>query len=340
MKMVSRGTRNLSAKRSSQHPLTPDKIAGSLIKGFAAQKLLRVSIGVMWIVSGLLQAQPAMFTSDFYAKYPSRIMQSLLQQVASGQPSWLHHLLLAGMAIWGRNPIIWNSLVVLLQLALGISVVSRRPRRWWTPVLVSSLLWALFIWVFGEAFGNLFHFQAWNVVSGSPGTTFWLAFASVLLLALEGKSSIAWVSSFLRFFLSAVLLLLGIVQLIVPINWTSASVMASYANAAALPQPSFLSLPIQALVLAVANVPHIGNLFIGLPLVVVGGLLFAIGWRKSILLIAWLWLFWSWWFGQDFGTVFSGLGTDVNSAPLLMMFTIAHRMMARHVGHGTLTSSS
>lgn len=305
----------------------------------APKRFLRITLGVLWIIAGLLQAQPDMFTTDFYANYPSKVMESLLQSVADGQPKWLDALVHFGMFVWAEHPIFYNIGAILVQIGIG-SILLFGPAKGWSKFgLWTSIVWGTGVWVFGEGMGGLF--SGATFFDGWPGAVILYVLGAAMLLAPDRLWHEHHIERVLRWFLVVFWFVMAGVQALPSSGfWQSGGLMNQFANSASLPQPGILSAPIQSFSYATLHHPILWNtVFIGVMCILALGYLVSPR-SRWLTIFAGIWLFWSWWFGQDFGTVFSGLGTDVNSAPLLMMFTIAHRMMARHVGHGTLTSSS
>jgi hypothetical protein len=128
-------------------------------------RAVQTVLGLIWALDGGLQFQSFMYSHAFPA--------SLAGQ-AAGQPGWL-----AGSLDWGArmangNLTVWNTLFALAQCLIGLGLLYRPTVRW---ALAGSLVWALFVWWFGEAFGMLFMDMA-QVLTGAPG--------GVLMYALVG----------------------------------------------------------------------------------------------------------------------------------------------------------
>jgi len=108
------------------------------------RRRLRTALGVVWILDGLLQAEGPKFSSG----YP---LGDLAQSVM-GSPAWVSHFVLAGIHPFVAEWPLWNLASTLLQLAIGVCLVTGRFTR---PALVVSFVWAATIWGIGEAFGML-----------------------------------------------------------------------------------------------------------------------------------------------------------------------------------------
>src|SRR5487761_1718710 len=61
-----------------------------------ARRLLRVAFGCIWILDGLLQAQPDM---------PLGMTTSVMKPAAASSPTWVQHVVNAGATVWAYHPI-------------------------------------------------------------------------------------------------------------------------------------------------------------------------------------------------------------------------------------------
>lgn len=288
-----------------------------------ARSILWYGLGLLWIGDGLLQAQPAMFSPAFYALFPSSAMQSLLQENTGGQPAWVMDIVKIGIHLWSVQPTLFNALALLLQIGIGLALIFGRERRFGKIGLWVSLAWSAVVWAFGEGFGGVFTTDA-NYFGGAPGPALlYAAGAIALLLGVEewsGGDVARWIRRGLLLFwaLMAVFQALPLYGL-----WTRDGLMTLFANAAQTPQPLFLAGPIQVLALWTYQSPVAWNgIFTAVFLLIAAAFLFP-SWPRSWKIAMMAWLAWSWWFGQDFGGILGGNGTDFSSAPLLALLTAA-----------------
>jgi hypothetical protein len=130
---------------------------------------LAIALGLIWILDGLLQLQPAQFSSGFSVG---------IEMNAMAQPIAIAHLELA----FGRltstavGPI--TVLIAAVQILLGVAILTRRARR---IALAVSIPWALAVWALGEGFGNVATGYA-MLPTGAPGAALAYAVLAVLLL--------------------------------------------------------------------------------------------------------------------------------------------------------------
>jgi cytochrome oxidase Cu insertion factor (SCO1/SenC/PrrC family) len=94
----------------------------------AARRFLRISLGVLWIVDGALQAQPNM---------PSAFGRDMLAPGLAGSPPWLASLVGPLARTWTRHPVVSDAATVWVQVGLGVvllvggSGLLMAPWRWW-----------------------------------------------------------------------------------------------------------------------------------------------------------------------------------------------------------------
>ena len=135
------------------------------------RRVLRIGIGVLWIVDGLLQAQPAM---------PAWLPPRVIAPAAGGSPGWVQHMVHWGTQIWSGDPVEAAAGAVWIQLGVGIWLVSVSSPRWSRLAGLVSAGWGLVVWVFGEAFGGIFGPSA-SWLTGAPGAVLFYCVAGGLL---------------------------------------------------------------------------------------------------------------------------------------------------------------
>jgi nitrite reductase (NO-forming) len=114
---------------------------------------VRIIFGVIWLIDGLLQWQPANFHNFL----------QLITAVGQGQPAPLAAVIAVGQAVAAVNPILANGLLAALETAIGISLITNVLSRW---ALGISALLAVAIWVFGQGLGMVFMAGVTDIQSG------------------------------------------------------------------------------------------------------------------------------------------------------------------------------
>ena len=134
----------------------------------AWRRLLRIGFGVLWIVDGILQAQPKMAVG-----LPSQV----IEPIAASSPRWVQQVVNWAGTNWSYHPMQAGAASVWIQVGIGIwlLVAARGPLS--RLAGLASVGWGLVVWVFGESFGGIF----------APGLT-WLfgAPGAVLIYAVAG----------------------------------------------------------------------------------------------------------------------------------------------------------
>src|SRR6266536_3195191 len=111
----------------------------------AARRLLRIGFGILWIVDGLLQAQPAL---------PVALPSQLIQPAAAGSPAWVQHLVNWAADAWSYHPITAAASAVWIQLGIGVWLLAAAHGAWSRLAGLASVGWGLVVWVFGGVFGD------------------------------------------------------------------------------------------------------------------------------------------------------------------------------------------
>ena len=137
--------------------------------------VLRVGFGLLWLLDGLLQAQPGMA-----AGLPSQV----IEPTAASSPLWVQHLVNWAGTTWSYHPIQAGAATVWIQAGIGLWLVAA-PRG---PLSrlggVVSLGWGLVVWVFGESFGGIFA-PGLSWLTGAPGAALVYCVAGALLALPE-----------------------------------------------------------------------------------------------------------------------------------------------------------
>ena len=275
------------------------------------RQVIRIGFGVLWILDGLLQAQPAM---------PLGLATNVTEPSADGAPGWVRGLVDFAARGWTYHPVNAAAAAVWIQIGIGIWLVTAARGPWSRLGGLASVGWGLVVWIFGEAFGGIFApGQSW--LFGAPGAALLYAVAGVLI-ALPDR---AWTGPRLgRAVLAATGLFLAGMALIQawPGNgFWSGTVGGKPGNLASMiqgmaqtSQPRFLSSLVNAFGTFAAGHGFAVNLVLVVAMAATG-LALASG-RRAVLrpaiglllvVCAAVWVL-----VQDLG-VFGGLGTDPNS---------------------------
>jgi cytochrome oxidase Cu insertion factor (SCO1/SenC/PrrC family) len=276
----------------------------------AWRRLLRIGFGVLWIVDGLLQAQPAMAVG-----LPSQV----IQPTAASSPGWVQHAVNWAGTTWSYHPIQAGASAVWIQVGIGAWLIAAPRGAWSRLAALSSVAWGLVVWVFGESFGGIFA-PGLTWLFGAPGAVLFYCAAGVLI-ALPDR---CWSTPQLgRTILSA----LGVffIGMAVLQAWPGrgfwqgrgGTLTGMVSTMGGTPQPSLFAGWVRAFGSFTAAHGFAVNLFVVIALAAIGTSLVTAGWTPGWVLrltvVATLVLCLAdWVLIEDFG-FFGGLGTDPNS---------------------------
>lgn len=128
-----------------------------------------MALGVLWLLDAVLQSQAAMFRPDFFGM--------LMAMGPSAPPGWLYDWWTHIEPFVTSHSVAVNAACVAVQAGVGLGMLWRRTLR---LALAGSALWAVVVWLFGEAAGGVFVVGA-NALTGAPGAALLYAVAALLL---------------------------------------------------------------------------------------------------------------------------------------------------------------
>lgn len=283
-------------------------------------KSLRRCLGVLWLADGLFQLQPKMFTSTF--------VSSTLDPIAGGQPdliarnlAWIVHLMAANLTVM-------NLFIAVVQVSIGVLLLTGRRVQ---EALIVSIFWSVGVWYGGEGMNGLLTGQA-SALTGAPGAVLLYALAALALLprgVLPQKSTTSapiLSRRGLRIALGGFWVFAAVLQL-QPYWWNSGHISQTIASASGMGGLNswFIDPSLNALSAATSGAGIALNLLVCLIFGVLGAyilltdgktLRFALGASIMASLLIW-------WYAQALGGIFTGMATDFNSVPLLVLIAIA-----------------
>ncbi len=137
--------------------------------------LLRIGFGTIWILDGLLQAQP---------KMAGGLASQVIEPIAAASPRWVQHLVNWGGTIWSYHPIQAGAASVWIQIGLGVWLIVAARGPWSRLAGLASAAWGLVVWVFGESFGGIFA-PGLSWLTGAPGAVLIYVVAGALIALPE-----------------------------------------------------------------------------------------------------------------------------------------------------------
>ena len=291
------------------------------------QRVLQVVLGLFWLLDAGLQFQPFMFSSNFTTTY--------LLNNAQNQPDVIRWIITNVGNFVGPHVAVWNTFFALIQVGIGLGLLSRRTVR---PALAVSFFWAFGVWFFGEGLGLIFTGSA-SALTGAPGSVFLYGLIGLMAWPKsapteegeETEPSVGLVSSAAGQGIGGALtpLLvwsgywsLAAVLFLLPDNRTPTSVSSAITGMSS-GEPSAYSHFLNSFGdhfgsggVGTTWLLAISSLVIGFgplvfrrptPFLAAGGLLATFFWVS----------------GQGLGGIFTGSGTDPNTGPLIVLLALA-----------------
>jgi cytochrome oxidase Cu insertion factor (SCO1/SenC/PrrC family) len=159
------------------------------------RRLLRIGFGLIWVLDGILQAQPKMAVG-----MPSQV----IEPTAASSPLWVQHVVNWAGTNWSYHPMQAGASAVWIQVGIGIwmLVAARGPLS--RLAGLAGVGWGLVVWVFGESFGGIFA-PGLTWLFGAPGAALIYVVAGMLIAlperawhsALTGRLTLAGIGLFL-----------------------------------------------------------------------------------------------------------------------------------------------
>ncbi|MGB8346474.1 MAG: hypothetical protein WCD86_16435 [Ktedonobacteraceae bacterium] len=301
--------------------------SNSQIRPLLSDTRLRQILGVLWIIDGLLQLQPQMFTMN--------MVNGVMLVNVNGQPAPIASSLnwIIAMTTQYLTQVNWT--ITIIQVIIGVGLLVGWRVKWFYAL---SITWALFVWYGGEGMSLLLTGKA-SALSGAPGS---VLFYALLAIALWPRSTSGSAKSqsdgaprqqrallsraALRWFLAGYWLLAALLQL-QPNWWQPEQIsqsIASMTNPGTLsgviidPTLRWLSTITSGIEgpLNMALIVVFVALASGIALVKTEHIR---PWLVASIVISVI----LWWFAQSLGMILTGMSTDPNSGPLVILLALS-----------------
>ena len=142
---------------------------------------IQITLGLIWLLVGLLQFQSFMYTHG--------LITEVFAPAAGKQWSIVGGPMKTIDAFYGRDLTLWNTLAAEIQCVIGLGLIlSKKTVK---AALALSFLWALAVWWFGEGFGGLTSNTLPSPLMGAPGAVILYAIIGLLVWPTskrEGRS--------------------------------------------------------------------------------------------------------------------------------------------------------
>jgi hypothetical protein len=133
-----------------------------------ARRALQLVLAAIWLLDGVLQYQSFMFSKAF---------TQMIGGTAAGNPAVIARPITWNATLVAHHAVLVNTLFATIQLLLALGIAFRPTVR---LALAASIAWAIGVWWFGEGLGMVLTSNA-SPVNGAPGAVIIYALLAVLL---------------------------------------------------------------------------------------------------------------------------------------------------------------
>jgi hypothetical protein len=272
---------------------------------------LQLCLGLIWLLDAALQYQPFMFGPAFVTQ--------TIEPAAAGNPHWVTSSVTWASQVMLHHIALFNAVFASVQLLIAAGLLFRRTVR---PALALSIIWAAFVWWFGESLGGIL--TGSTPLAGVPGAVLLYALIAVLLWPTtrvpSGRLTSAATASPVGATAAelAWLVLWGsfAYYLLLPANRAPDAISALLAHTD--DQPGWIT----AIMNGFSRTADHRGLAISIVLAILCAAVASASLARPLLrpaLVLAIVLGLLFWITQGFGGMFTGQGTDPNSGPLLIL---------------------
>ncbi|MGA7087798.1 MAG: hypothetical protein WA695_05790 [Candidatus Dormiibacterota bacterium] len=272
-------------------------------------------IALLWLLDAALQAQPRMFTIDF--------VSNIMKPSIAIAPSFIGTIANWSLGFVTPHIALFNWLFMITQFVIAFALLGGLVRHNHNLIragLLLSIAWGMVVWVAGEGTSGVFTGNG-TMFTGAPGSVFLYMSVAVFYLLPDKWWQLRDRFCLPRDFLAIVFLYGGIAQAVTPGFWGPHGIAVLIEGQASM-APSWMINTMTPLVTLTQQYPAISNAVLAASLFALAGLLYGRNPKTLgfLLLVPVLGAIWYW--GQAFGGIFSGMGTDPNTIPPLLVLTI------------------
>src|SRR5215472_17523580 len=148
---------------------------GQAVAEPAWRQLLRLGFGSLWLLDGILQAQPKLAIG-----LPSQV----IEPVAASSPKWVQQVVNWAGTTWSYHPMQAGASAVWIQIGIGVWLLAASRGPLSRLAGLAGVAWGLVVWVLGEAFGGIFA-PGLTWLFGAPGAVLIYCVAGALIALPE-----------------------------------------------------------------------------------------------------------------------------------------------------------
>jgi hypothetical protein len=300
-----------------------------------SRKALQRILGALWLIDGLLQLQPQMFTMN--------MVNGVMKPMLEGQPGIIEPSLQFIVNQTTLHLTEVNLLIAFVQILLGLGFLLADD-RWVKDLVIASFVWALIVWFGGEGLSMLLTGQA-SALTGAPGAV--MLYPLLGLAVYPRRRSKNTTSKAdedgllsrrgLRWFFAGFWCLMALLQL-QPYWWQPGQI--SQAISAMVGQGGLNTVLVDPVLTQISNATANIEIPLNIALIVIFlalGLGIAVAKEQQLrpfLIASIVMSLIIWYVAEGFGMIFTGMATDFNSGLLLVVMALAiwpsaHQMQAQ-----------
>jgi len=307
-------SQSFAVGRAAPQPVAAQAVAAQAAAGeLDPRRKLQLALAVLWLLDGILQYQPSMFTKAF---------PQMLGSTAHGNPAVVAAPITWSAGFIGHHLAVTNGLFATIQVALGLGIAWRPTVR---IALAASVAWAGAVWWLGEGLGGVLAGTA-SPVDGAPGAVILYAVLAVLLwpadrdgpfvaarAAGRGPALAAWLAVWGSMAVFALL----------PASRAPQALSGMISDMAS-GEPNWLAWLDTRLAAALTHQGLLASAVLAAVFTIVAaGVLLPARLGRAVLVLAVV-VAVALWLAQGLGGIFTGAGTDPNSAPLLALLALSY----------------
>ncbi|MFI5068704.1 MAG: hypothetical protein ACHP9Z_32655 [Streptosporangiales bacterium] len=287
-----------------------------------ARRLLQLILAAIWLLDAVLQYQSFMYSKAF---------SQMLAGTASGNPSAIASAINWNSRLIAHHSVLINTIFATVQLLLALGIAWRPTLR---IALAASIAWAVGVWWFGEGLGMVLT-PAASPVNGAPGAVIIYALLAVLLWPSDRHAATAPFTAAravgVHVARAAWLVLWASLAYfaLLPGNRTSQG-LSGMIGGMASGEPGWLATLDNHAASLLAHQGLAASIVLAIALVVIAvGVYLPSPAARATVVLAIVVAALIWVFGEAFGTILTGGGTDPNSGLLLILLSLAYWPLSR-----------
>jgi hypothetical protein len=282
-----------------------------------ARRVLQLALAGIWLLDALLQYQSFMFSKAF---------SQMIGGTSAGNPGVVASPINWDATLVEHHAVLLNSIFATIQLLLAIGIAWRPTVR---LALAASIAWALGVWWFGEGLGMVLTGSA-SPVTGAPGAVIIYALLAVLLWPADRAGKPAPFAAARAVGAPAARALWLVLWLslayfaLLPGNRAPQALNGMIAGMES-GEPGWLVGLDRGAASLVAHQGLAASIVLAVALVIIAiGVYLPPSAARATLVLAIVVAAVIWVFGEAFGGILAGGGTDPNSGPLLILLALCY----------------